>query len=401
MRYEELQNKRIKTGISLLYIILILPFLSVAGVRSLVGGLYSVWQAGSMYTLVIIVLVKAKYAKVDKFVMALAAYEVTMLAIATFYSGFSFGFMVVSMVFILLAISMQFYRDEIIQALAAISIGVILVNLVSVLGRMVGAEGLYFLGGKNQFSMFMIPAAAFIIINALQRRNNLNFFEIFVLICSVVSIILGASGTGIVCTLLAIVLFVSNRMVSNKRMLFISLLIINGIIIFAFEYIVESETWLQFTDWLGKDPTMTGRTTIWETSLDMVEGHWLFGLGRSEKLIYLSRDEFWVSGFETHNMFLQVLFTTGLVGVVLFVRYLYMAIKKLNMHDITQRVLLIAIFICMVNGLVEANNNNTFFRILIALAYYSETLRKQAIAAKAKSEEGDEISVGTNEETAT
>ncbi len=386
----------------MLYIFLILPFLSIAGVRSLVGGLYSVWQAGSMYALLIVVLVKAKYAKIDKFVLAVAGYELTMLAVATYYSGFSFGFTVVSMVFILLSVSMQFYRDEIIQALAVISITVILINAASVLARVLDAEGLYFLGGKNQFSMFMIPAAAFIIINALQRRNSLNFFEVFVLIFGAASIFLGASGTGVVCTLLAIVLFVSNRVVSNKRMLFITLLIFNAIIIFAFEYIVESEYWLQFTNWLGKDPSMTGRTTIWETAIDMLDGHWFFGRGRSEKLIYLSRDEFWTSGFETHNMFLQVLFTSGFVGLIMFVRYLYMAIKKLNMNDVTQRVLLIAIFICMVNGLVEANNNNAFFRILIALAYYSETLRKRKINEKHNLlEEGDEISVGSNEETAT
>ncbi len=390
MRFEELKQKKTKSGIVLLYIFLILPFLGIAGIRDMVGGLYSLWQAGSMYALLIIAFVKAKYANIDPFVGALAIYEIVMIAISTYYSGFSTGITVVSLTFILLTISAQFYWEEMLEALAIIACSCVLINLFSVVGRLIGANRLFFLGGKNQLSMFMIPGAACIIVHALQRRKNLNFFEVFVLGCIVFSIVAGASGAGIVCALLAITMFSSNKLVQNKKLLFAILLVAHAIVIFGFEYIVESEYWIRFTDWLGKDPTMTGRTTIWETSLDMVQKKWLFGHGRAERLIYLSTDEVWVAGYETHNMFLQVIFVTGVVGFACFLRYLFKSVNQLRMNNTIQRVLFIAIFICLANGLVEATNDNMFFRLLLALGYYS--------GLHIKEKEGDEISVGTNEE---
>ncbi len=398
MRYEELQQKKTKSGIVMLYVFLILPFLGIAGIRDMVGGLYSVWQAGSMYALLIITFVKAKHARIDSFVGALAIYELVMIGVTTYYSAFSTGIAVVSMTFILLAISAQFYWEEMIHALAFITCSCVLINLFSIVGRLAGVNKLFFLGGKNQLSMFMIPGAAFIIVHALQRRGRLNVFELFVMGCIIFSIIAGASGAGIVCALLAIAMFSSNKLVQNKKILFVVLLLAYALVIFGFEHIVESEYWLRFTTWLGKDATMTGRTTIWETSLDMVQENWLFGHGRAERLIYLSTDENWVAGYETHNMFLQVIFVTGVVGFLCFLRYLFKAINRLHMHSTVQRVLFIAIFICLANGLVEATNDNMFFRLLLALAYYSiEHVMKNKKESN-EPEEGDEISVGSNEE---
>ncbi len=371
MKYEELQKKKVKGGIVILYTFLILPFLGVSGIRSFVGGLYPVWQAGSMYALLIIAFVKGRHAKLDSFVVALAVYELLMNAVTTYYSGFSFGISVVSMFFIFLTISVQFYQDEIIRAISFISIAVILINFISVIGYIAGLNNLFFIGGKNHLSMFMLPAAALVIVNALQKRKNLNLFELFVLICTIFSILIGASGAGIVCSLLAIVMFTSNKMVQSKRMLFAMLILVNAFLLFSFGEIMKTDTWIQFTEWLGKDASMTGRTTIWETSIDLVKDRWLFGYGRGVKFLFLNMDEYWSAGYETHNMFLQAMYVTGVVGLVFFLRYLSKAVSKLDMGNIVQRVLFIAIFICLVNGMVEANNDNAFFRILLALAFYS------------------------------
>ncbi len=393
MKYDELQKKKVKNGIVILYIMLMLPFFGISGVRNFAGGLYPVWQAGSMYTLVIIVLVKAKYAKLDSFVIALAMVEFLITAVTAYYSSFSFGIFVVSMFFILITISIQFYRDEIIRALAIISVGVIYLNLISVIGYVSGVSERFFIGGKNHLSMFMIPAAACIIIHAFQKREMLNFLEVSTLFCIVCSILIGASGAGIVCTLLAVVLFVSNKAVRNRRMLFVMLVLLNLFLLFGYNELMKTETWMRFTEWLGKDASMTGRTSIWETTINMIKSHWLLGYGRGVKFIYLGLDEIWIPGYETHNMFLQVLYVTGVVGLVFYIRYLTKAISRLNMNNTIQRVLFIAIFICMVNGLVEANNDNAFFRILLALAYYYGSTNEQ--------EKGDEVHVGEIEETAT
>lgn len=405
MKYDELQKKKVKSGIVILYIILMLPFFGISGIRNLVGGLYPVWQAGSMYALVIIVLLKAKSAKLDSFVVALAMCEFLITAVTSYYSSFSFGIFVVSMFFVLITISTQFYRDEIIRALAIISVTVIYLNLISIIGYVSGAAERFFIGGKNHLSMFMIPAAACIIIHAFQKRKALNFLEIFTLFCIVCSILIGASGAGIVCTLLAIVLFASNKLVRNRRMLFITLVLLNLFLLFGYNELMKTNTWMHFTEWLGKDASMTGRTSIWETTIEMFQKRWLFGYGRGVKFIYLGLDEIWIPGYETHNMFLQVLYVTGVVGLVFFIRYLAKAISRLNMNDTVQRVLFIAIFICMVNGLVEANNDNTFFRILLALAYYSKGQEQEGLEEIEEIEEpeekGDEVSVREIEETAT
>jgi O-antigen ligase len=71
---------------------------------------------------------------------------------------------------------------------------------------------------------------------------------------------------------------------------------------------------------LGKDPTLTGRTGVWQTVLGQMDGYWLAGHGYANFNVageYLTR-VYGVGIPDAHSGYLEMLFTLGVVGVGLF-----------------------------------------------------------------------------------
>lgn len=71
---------------------------------------------------------------------------------------------------------------------------------------------------------------------------------------------------------------------------------------------------------LGKDPTLTGRTGVWQTVLGQMDGHWLAGHGYANFNVageFLSR-VYGVSIPDAHSGYVEMLFTLGIAGVAAF-----------------------------------------------------------------------------------
>ncbi|TEW56164.1 O-antigen ligase family protein [Psychromonas sp. RZ22] len=89
---------------------------------------------------------------------------------------------------------------------------------------------------------------------------------------------------------------------------------------------------------LGKDPTLTGRTYIWERGLELIEENPLFGVG-SQSVFYVGNDvaeDIWEfahvssgAGFNFHNMYIDITVELGFIGLSLFMLLIILFFRKI------------------------------------------------------------------------
>lgn len=373
-------NKKIHKNTSrcILYIIILLPFLSLSAVRSMISASsYQQWQILGVGLLFFVVAFVGKSIKLDSFIAYLTVYEALEVMVSSVRYGFSPGIMGISAAFVLLTILVEVDSKAMLKTLAIISLFIIIANAVSLVGSPIDENKQYFIGGKNSFSMTLIPAMAFYIIYITDRYGKLRFLDKLVLLCAIAQMLYGKSGTGIICTVVALVMFVFNKSIKSKKTLIMTIIILNVLFLFAFDFVSETRIWNDITSWLDKSSTLTARTTIWSLAKDNISNHWLIGNGRGIELSYVNLWGERQNIFEAHNIFLQVLMCNGVIGLIIYVKYLLKAIGEIDLSNYQQKILFIAIFVCLINGLTESNCDSTLFRLLIAFAYYANNLKEE------------------------
>ncbi|WP_351000144.1 O-antigen ligase family protein [Shewanella sp. TB7-MNA-CIBAN-0143] len=106
---------------------------------------------------------------------------------------------------------------------------------------------------------------------------------------------------------------------------------------------------------IGKDPTLTGRTYIWERGLDLISENPILGSGYQSVFVInnMVAEDIWEyakvesgSGFNFHNMFINIWVELGFVGFFIYVVGLILLIKKLyKNYDFTNPLLVLSIFV--------------------------------------------------------
>ena len=366
------------TSRCILYAIIILPFLSLSAIRGIVStSSYQQWQILSVALLFCAVASIGGNIKLDSFIVCLTAYETLTVTVSAFRHGFSPGIMVVSVAFVLLTVLVNVDSKAALKTLAIISLFIIIANAISLIGSPIDENKEYFIGGKNSFSMTIIPAMAFYIAYITDKYGKLRFIDKLVLLCAILEILYGKSGTGVICIFIAVILLVTNKAIKNKKALVLTIVILNVLFLFAFTFVSETKIWGDITSWLDKSSTLTARTTIWSLAKDNIAKHWLIGNGRGTELSYVNLWGERQNIFEAHNIFLQVLMCNGVVGLILYGKYLLKAVSKIDVNNYQQKIIFITIFVCLINGLTESNCDSTLFRLLIAFAYYANNLKEE------------------------
>lgn len=91
---------------------------------------------------------------------------------------------------------------------------------------------------------------------------------------------------------------------------------------------------LQFLQYEFHERGLTYRDEIWATVLSRMPGHWLFGYGLSTELEPISIGGGVQIVGNTHNVYLEILYQTGFVGLILFlsviIRTLYVLYKAIR-----------------------------------------------------------------------
>ena len=121
-----------------------------------------------------------------------------------------------------------------------------------------------------------------------------------------------------------------------------------------------------FTVTLDKDVTMSGRTFLWDYGLLSFSEHPILGVGYVDTR-YLGR---FLDVAHMHNLMMNILFTSGLLGIFLFFTIQYQWMKKVDKFRDTKEggILIIVMFVSFFMSMADSFDGATFW-IIVMLAY--------------------------------
>lgn len=263
----------------------------------------------------------------------------------------------------------------IISALAWISAMHLLANYM--LGsRISSGIATYWLGIRVRIGSFTFPAMAFCLIYFWmvfkEKQGILNIIRgltpvIIVFYTSASFFIMEDVSTALFTMALFMILliafyFLPNILALKGKILLLATILINfGIILFGlqqrFAWIIEGL--------LDRNLTLTGRTVIWKNVLDNMKGHWIFGNGIGSGVIFNAN-----STTYEHNQMLNILFSGGIIALVIFIKILFMTFDQISDYkkNYCSIVLSAAILAISVEMISEHPFENPLFAALLILA---------------------------------
>lgn len=353
-----------------LYALCIIPFLGIFGIKNLVGAnIYSLFQVFSFCTSLIILFIylEKNRIKINLYLILLLCYELLSILVTIAYHRFSFGVFIVCANGVVLSGLIISDPKKMLKAITIVSILIAIINFLSIVKYGVDEYSQYFIGGKNSFTAFLIPTLIYGLINMC--NNKLKYFIlILLLMITIVPIILTSSGTGIIVSFFCIILLFFKKIIQNKWELILIIFTINFFLLLFNNLLFDNEVWINITSLLGKSSTLTDRNVIWRLAENYFFEHPFFGIGRGYELIYINKLGKYNVVMESHNMILEILVSTGFLGILLFMSCFFLSVKRINLQKKSEKYIYILIILFFINGLTESIGNNYLFLFTMAFA---------------------------------
>lgn len=226
--------------------------------------------------------------------------------------------------------------------LKGLSLGVFLVLIITFRTGSFSFSGLF--GSKNQVGFYAeigIFTAGFLFFHLRGRAWQALIFTLPVFFLSAACLALSSSASSLVSLLVSVAVCMAVGLAAAAPRGLGSVVI--GLMIFAAATVAVAMAAFQIDvqgeilESLGKDPTLTGRTWLWEQGVEigmskLVLGHgyagfWVPGQADAERMW----QEFHIhkkTGFHFHNIFIQTFVDLGLIGLVMMV---LMAVGSVSM----------------------------------------------------------------------
>ena len=161
------------TFITLILVVLLIPFLSIAGIKNNIDvTIYQAWQITAVISLMVFIYLLADEIKINWAVVLFTLYQAVIKLSSYLKHGFSLGIVTVTAAATLLFMLMQTpcYR-EVISAICIIVVAAMIINLPIMISNLSDEYAVYFIGGKNSLSMFLIPGAFLYLISSLETEG--------------------------------------------------------------------------------------------------------------------------------------------------------------------------------------------------------------------------------------
>lgn len=231
-----------------------------------------------------------------------------------------------------------------------------------------------FFTNKNQFGWF---SSLVLMIAVMLRRPGANRLPTVLALLAVVCLLASGSKGGLAAALAAIAYILLLRWVIPKvtpgfGIAVVLVLMLVGVVFFTLAY-------LPLLELLGRDATLTGRTSIWRVFFNAMVAHpWLgsgpgsFTVASPLTAVLASRLESFGVIYTPHSSYLGVFGDTGLFGLAIFIgMVIYMSLVE-PMYRSSRMYLLSGglCFLIAVSGIVETHEIYTqgpgwFFLILV------------------------------------
>lgn len=263
----------------------------------------------------------------------------------------------------------------------------ILINPNGIYGEGIYGSYKYFLGYDNYSALFVSLGMIIVLIYNYIKNKKISIIGILTIIIVNVGNIITWVATSVVAvliaTLLILVIFFLKFKAIDKildRVLNIKSLLI-GVIIFFFIIVLfrlqDSFSHI-IVDILHKDLTFTGRTFIWDKALQQFFSSPFLGIGM---LNYNVRLNSAINIYHAHNLILNILMESGIIGVSLyFYLFIYLSkklnkIKGKNLH----RLICIGFLVYFIITFFDVLEFSHTFYILIVIADNCELIQERII----------------------
>lgn len=254
---------------------------------------------------------------------------------------------------------------------------VVFINFITILmypnGMYAGSYQFnWFLGYDNTHIFWYIPALTLSLINLKIENKKISLESLILFLAISYSVYYCFSANSVVAyTLFLIFLFTMKytekiEWMNSKTYFFI---FITLFVLFVVLRVQNIFSWL-IVGILHKDLTFTGRTIVWDNTIQQIKNNWLWGYGMEKPLVISHRlgNAHYV---HAHNTILDVLYKGGMIAIIPFFVYIYMSILELYKKQYSKIVKIIsfAIFSLLIMMLFEARETAFGFYILFTIAY--------------------------------
>lgn len=265
------------------------------------------------------------------------------------------------------------------------------------------ARGL--MGHKSGFGEFCAVSVLFVLWIRMRSTGIAKNEEVRLALIGIIALFLLILSGGVNPSLnlgLALVIFLFgitfNRIDRNRTWAFLTLvcLFICGTLVFSFlwiNYIPDFSTIA--VSLVGKDVTLTGRTSLWAALLDLGTERHLF-LGSGFGSFFVGEKTMWIFSYlpwnanEAHSGYLKLFLELGVVGTIIFCFFLgHLAISIFTLKNIDykeksalQAMLFYAVFYNIISNSFLAMRIS--FLMLIMLSFYSAAIKSDVFGLNHK-----------------
>lgn len=362
---------------SIIFSILLLPYLQPAGLNYIapwLENIFDVWKLLSIFVVVVIYLSKRQ---VSPIILTITIYEVIRF-ISTFINNGDYWKLLIECASVitlsmLIEIALKWDAFSFLQTTVFLLTIICVFNLITVLAFPNGIystnfERNWLLGYDNSHITFILPLAIFYMLYAYCKKYGL-FRKFLYLAIIFSSIFITWSATSVVGISLFSLLCLLSEMNIRPRWINLKTCIIFAGVLFALLVILRAEDSLSYliVDILGKNLTLTGRTFIWNKGFEAFLKKPILGCG----VLDTSSIRLLLGGAShCHNMFLNILFESGLLGMFCFVGILFMMFKPLKqVHDSQYGYLIYIAFLCYFVIFQAEVYNLMFFFSVCTISY--------------------------------
>lgn len=248
-------------------------------------------------------------------------------------------------------------------------------------GTYISANGqrAFFLGTKTTITYYLVPAVAldYALIQISSGRERLYgwLLESITVFGAVIYLLQEPISTAIMCLFLLCICIIWNRwnnLISSWICKFgfwlvsiISFLFISGSAMGVFDFI--------FVNLLGETADMSGRSQIWAQVILRIMQKPIIGYGLNSGIRF---DVWQAYNTSTHNFFLNLLFTMGIVGTAVYFVMIFFALKRVKDNKQTRvgRYLIYTLVIMNFEGISENYGINVVTFMFLVVFLYSGSL---------------------------
>ena len=243
---------------------------------------------------------------------------------------------------------------------------------------------MWILGYKSSLQCYVFPAVVISLLFSAYGRHYKN--TLFLLLISH-AVCISESNSMLLAGLVLIDLVVITRLYQKEIISRKALIITVGVIIaanvvivfFTSSFLSNSAVQYVMYSLLGKNATLSLRTSNWKAVIPAIISNPLIGYGytwKSSRAILYGRET-----AHAHNLFLELLYENGLISFILFALFNFIIIKRLykNFKNTSSRVIFYALVIFYAMYIFENvfQKSSSFIWLLFIVGYYTNNINTE------------------------